>query len=72
MTNFGVINLGRKSWTQYIKQVGLVAGESLERNRRDPANMYDYAQIDKTAFWRRFAILFIIFQKNLPGKLKLV
>ena len=45
------------SWTRYIKDVGLVCAEVMERDRRDPANQYSNAQADESAmgarkYWR--------------------
>ena len=28
------------TWTSYVKNVGMVLSEELDRERRDPANMY--------------------------------
>ena len=43
----------KNTWTSYVKYVGMVCGEALERNRRDPAEKYDWAQWDETAFGKR-------------------
>ena len=53
VTNLGAIKISRRTWTRYIKLVGIVAGEHLERNRRDPSNKFGFAQIDETAFGKR-------------------
>ena len=45
--------LNKNTWTKTIKDVGLVVGEALERNRRNPDNKYKNAQIDETAFGKR-------------------
>ena len=52
ITNFQLVAL-KNTWTRAIKDVGLVCGESLERNRRNPANKFTNAQIDETAFYKR-------------------
>ena len=46
-------SVGRSAWTWYVQCVGLVVGEALERNRRDPAMKYSTAQYDETAFGKR-------------------
>ena len=47
------IKLNKNTWTKYVKDVGMVVAEALEKNRRDPANKYEFAQWDETAFGRR-------------------
>ena len=47
------IKISHNAWTRWIKKVGLVTAESLERNRRNPDNKYECAQIDETAFGKR-------------------
>ena len=45
--------LNKNTWTKYVKMVGLLAGEFMEGNRRDPDFKWKYAQWDETAFGRR-------------------
>ena len=47
------IDINKNTWTRYVKDVGLVCGEDLERNRRNPENKYECAQWDETAFGKR-------------------
>ena len=47
------LKISKNTWTRYIKDIGMVAGESLERNRREERNQYTLAQIDETAFGKR-------------------
>ena len=47
------IKVNKNTWTRYVKDVGLVAAEALERNRRNDSNRYANAQWDETACGRR-------------------
>ena len=42
------VRLNKNTWTKYLKDLGLVVGEALERDRR--TKKYFYAQADKVAF----------------------
>ena len=48
-----IMPINKNTWTSYVKYVGMICGEALERNRRDPAEKYDLAQWDETAFGKR-------------------
>ena len=41
------------TWTRYVKNVGMVLSEELERERRDPDNKYRLSQGDETAMGKR-------------------
>ena len=45
--------VSKNTWTSYVKDVGVVCSEALERNRRDPNNKWDLAQWDECAFGKR-------------------
>ena len=47
------IELNKNTWTKFVKMVGLLAGEFMEGNRRDPDFKWKFAQWDETAFGRR-------------------
>ena len=47
------LKLSKNTWTKYVKDVGMVCSEALERNRRDPTKKYSNAQWDETAFGKR-------------------
>ena len=47
------VPLNKNTWTRYIKKLGLVSAELLERVRRDPDNKWTNSQYDETAFGRR-------------------
>ena len=47
------VKINKNTWTRYVKDVGMVCAEQLERNRRDPENKYKLAQWDETAFGKR-------------------
>ena len=47
------IPCNKNTFTSFVKDVGLVCAEALERNRRDPNSRYLHAQADETAFGRR-------------------
>ena len=49
------LDISKNTWTKYSKDVGLVFGERLERDRRDELNRYSLAQIDETAFGKRLS-----------------
>ena len=36
-------------WTRYVKECGMFLSDTMERNRRNPANKYRLAQPDKVA-----------------------
>ena len=40
-------NWGRDNWTMYVKDVGMLLSEELERGRKDPANKFWLAQWDQ-------------------------
>lgn len=48
-----IIPINKNTWTSYVKYVGMVCGEALERIRRDPGEKYYWAQWDETAFGKR-------------------
>ena len=48
------------TWTSYVKDVGMILSEDLERERRDPANKYSLAQWDEVAMGKE-SILFTYF-----------
>ena len=50
------LKINKNTWTSYVKDVGMVVGEALERNRRDDRNRYSLAQWDETAFGKRVTI----------------
>ena len=50
---FGHDVCSKNTWTRYIKDVGLVCAEALERDRRDPANQYSNCQSDESAMGDR-------------------
>ena len=45
------VRLNKNTWTKYLKDLGLVVGEALERDRR--TKKYFYAQADQVAFGNR-------------------
>ena len=45
-----IVPINKNTWTSYVKYVGMVCGEALERVRRDPGHKYYWAQWDETAF----------------------
>ena len=45
------VNINKNTWTRYLKDLGIVVGESLEKNRR--TKKYRYAQADEVAFGKR-------------------
>ena len=45
------VKLNTNTWTKYLKDLGLVVGEALERDRR--TKKYFYAQADEVAFGKR-------------------
>ena len=47
------IDISKNTWTQWVKDEGMVCAEALERNRRDPGQRFEYAQWDETAFGKR-------------------
>ena len=47
------VDINKNTWSSYIQYVGIVLGETLERNRRDPEHKYELAQWDETAFGKR-------------------
>ena len=57
------LKINKNTWTKYIKDVGMVLGEDLERKRRDDNNRYALAQIDETAFGKRVSVNKGRFQK---------
>jgi len=42
------ITIGKNAFICYIKDVGMVCAEALERNRRDPSKKHKNAQADET------------------------
>ena len=48
-----IVPINKNTWTSYVKYIGMVCGESLERVRRDPGEKYYWAQWDETAFGKR-------------------
>ena len=47
------VKVNKNTWTKYIKDVGMVCAESLEKNRRYVFKKYVNAQWDETAFDKR-------------------
>ena len=47
------IRVAKNTWTRYLKDVGMVLSEHLERERRDPENKYWYAQWDEVVMGKR-------------------
>ena len=47
------VALNKNTWTSFVKKIGLVAGEFMEGNRRDPDYKWSFTQFDETAFGRR-------------------
>ena len=47
------IPCNKNTFTSFVKDVGMVCAEALERNHRDPDCRYLHAQADETAFGRR-------------------
>ena len=45
------LKFNKNTWTKYVKDIGIVCGEALERDRR--TNPYDNAQADEVAFGKR-------------------
>ena len=50
------LKINKNTWTKYIKDIGMVLGEDLERNRRDDNNRYALAQVDETAFGKQVSL----------------
>ena len=50
--SFGIY-INKNTWTGYVKDVGLVCAEQLERNRRDPDCKWSYAQWDEVTFGKK-------------------
>ena len=53
LTDHTGFKLNKNTWTRFIKLIGYVAAETLEKARKDPANKWANAQFNKTAFGRR-------------------
>ena len=47
------VKINKNTWTRYVKDVGMVCAEDLERNRRDPRRKFCNAQWDESAFGNR-------------------
>ena len=47
------IKVSTGTWTSYIKYVGMILSEELERERRDPANKYWLTQWDESVMRKR-------------------
>ena len=47
------IRISPNTWTGYVRDVGMVLSEELERQRRDPANKFWLAQWDESACGKR-------------------
>ena len=47
------IKISKNTWTHYLKDIGMVLSEHLERDRRDPENKYFWAQWDEVAMGKR-------------------
>ena len=45
--------ISSRTYTAYVKYVGTVCSDRLERSRRDPEKKYEISQWDETAFGRR-------------------
>ena len=47
------IKISPNTWTGYVRDVGMLLSEELERQRRDPANKFWLAQWDESACGKR-------------------
>ena len=47
------IKVAAGTWTSYVKDVGIILSEELERERRDPANKYWLTQWDESVMRKR-------------------
>ena len=47
------VKINKNTWTRYVKDIGMVCAEDLERDRRDPNRRFWNAQYDESAFGNR-------------------
>ena len=52
MDHIGFV-MNKNTWTKYVKRLGLISAELLQRVRQDPSNKWMNAQFDETAFGTR-------------------